>query len=838
MSRTITKAALWGASTSLLALSAPAYAQLDEIVVTATKTAKTLQDVPASIAAFDAEKIARLQIDSFEDVAQFTPGLLIYPSSADSNGVRINLRGIGSFDPQLGLDSKVALYVDGLYMGKTQGLAFDSPDLERVEVLKGPQGTLYGRNAVAGAINLISGAPDPSDSYAKVNFEYGNYDHIKANAVINAPLSDKVAFRASGQISKRDGWVKNDGPGEDFAGYDRFALRGALGGELSDNLDVTIAVDYAESENQPYFYQAVPGTNTDTAPFFTVVPGLSDDRKENVTTGFDNGSGNLENSGITFTADYKLNDDHDLKFVAGTRRANGARFVTLLPETDVAMLNEFVVTPTDAFGGLSFNALWSGLTTFLPVTFADPAIVIRDGFTDMVPRDPVNSIFASHPDGNASLDDHRQYSAELTASGSFSNSKIDYTAGVYYFDEDTSNGRVIQPTNQFDVQDYLTVFPGLELLEDAIFIVVDDPDTPDVNEVVQADDRLRSFLDGARNTAQGIIDIRTKAYAAYGQATYHVSEDFRLTGGLRYSYEDKSGFQRVASPFFNDLTSLLGNDYAPNVADISFDSLDPTIVAEYDLNDDTLLYASYSQAFRSGGFNQVASASKITGETYGADFIFAPEDITSYEVGLKGVFLENELSLNLSAFYYQLKDEQVAAQVENFDPTVRAIVNADTDMWGFEVDAQAVLSDELTATAGYTFVDGDPDDLIAPNGSVTERRELQASPKHSLSTFLNYNKPLNTKVDMFAGLGYNYKSRSEYLPVSGGYWVTDQSLVTGNIGFTRANGNGTKTKFTLWGQNLLDDKYTTDIINFGALAYDIEIYGTPRTYGVSLGMEF
>ena len=837
MTNTISKAMLWGASTSLLALSGPAYAQLDEIIVTATKTAKSLQDVPASIVAFDADKIARLQIDSFEDVAQFTPGLLIYPSAADSNGVRINLRGIGSFDPQLGLDSKVALYVDGLYMGKTQGLAFDSPDLERVEVLKGPQGTLYGRNAVAGAINLISGAPDPSDSYAKMNLEYGNYNHLKANAVINTRLSDKAAFRVSGQVSKRDGWVKNDGLGEDFAGYDRFSLRGALGVEASDKLDLTIAADYAESENQPYFYQAVPGTNTDTAPFFSVVPGLSDDRKERVTTGFDNGSGNLENSGITFTADYRLNDDHDLKFVAGTRRANGARFVTLLPETDTAALNEFVVTPNAAFGGLAFNSLWSSLPLFLGVTGADPAITIRDGFTDMVPRDPVNSIFASHPDGNASLDGHKQYSAELTASGSFADSKIDYTAGVYYFDEDTSNGRVIQPTNQFDVQDYLTIFPGLELLQDAIFIS-DDPDTPDLDEGVQAEDRLRAFFDGARNTAQGIIDIRTKAYAAYGQATYHVSDDFRLTGGLRYSYEDKSGFQRVASPFFNDLTSLLGNDYTANEADTNFDSLDPTFVAEYDLNDDTLLYASYSQAFRSGGFNQVASASKIPGETYGADFIFNPEDITSYEAGLKGVFMDRRLSFNLSGFYYQLKNEQVAAQVENFDPTVRAIVNADTDMWGFETDAQIVLSDEFTATAGYTFVDGNPDDLIGPNGNVTERRELQASPKHSFSTFLNYNKSLNTNFDMFAGLGYNYKSKSEYLPVSGGYWVTNQNLVTGNIGFTRDNGNGTKAKFTLWGQNLLDDKYTTDIINFGALAYDIEIYGTPRTYGVSLGMEF
>jgi len=200
--------------------------------------------------------------------------------------------------------------------------------------------------------------------------------------------------------------------------------------------------------------------------------------------------------------------------------------------------------------------------------------------------------------------------------------------------------------------------------------------------------------------------------------------------------------------------------------------------------------------------------------------------------------MDNKLSFNMAAFYSELKNEQVAAQVENFDPTVRAIVNADTQLWGFEADAQAVLSDTLTATGSYTFVDGSLDDLISPSGEITERRELQASPKHSFSTFLNYNKQLNTKTDVFGGIGYNYKSRAEYLPVSGGFFVTDQNLVTGNIGFSHTLSNGLATRFTLWGQNLLDDEYTTDIINFGALAFDIEIYGTPRTYGVSLGVEF
>ena len=167
--------------TSGVSFSGPVNAQesraIDNIVVTAQKREESLQEVPVSISAFDVEALDNRDIDGFADLSQFTPGLVTYPAAANSNGFRIFMRGIGTGDPQHGLDSKVAMYVDGMYMGKIIGIAFDSPDLARAEVLKGPQGSLYGRNAVAGAINLISAKPNPDEYFGKIEAGFGSFGH-------------------------------------------------------------------------------------------------------------------------------------------------------------------------------------------------------------------------------------------------------------------------------------------------------------------------------------------------------------------------------------------------------------------------------------------------------------------------------------------------------------------------------------------------------------------------------------------------------------------------------------------------------------------------------------
>jgi len=248
-------------TTSLLAFNAPAFAQLDEIIVTAQKREQNLQDVAISINAFDLEALESKRIQSVADIAEFAPGVYTTPSPADETGVRVNIRGIGTFDPQIGQDSRTAIYVDGVYYGRTQGLAFDSPDLGRVEILKGPQGTLYGRNTVSGAVNLVSVAPSTEATSGSIEVEVGNFDHKRAKGHINLPLGDRAAIRVSGLFSDTDGWVENTGVGEDFGGTERLGGRAALRVEASSQLTLDASVDYTRTRSTPLFQQALPGTN-------------------------------------------------------------------------------------------------------------------------------------------------------------------------------------------------------------------------------------------------------------------------------------------------------------------------------------------------------------------------------------------------------------------------------------------------------------------------------------------------------------------------------------------------------------------------------------------------
>ena len=241
-------------TTSLTAISSPAFAQLDEIIVTAQKKSENLQDVPIAIQAFDIKALENNRIEGIEDLGTFTPGVYVTPNPADPNGVRVNIRGIGTYDPQIGQDSRVAIYQDGVYLGKTQGLAFDMPDLARVEILKGPQGTLYGRNTVAGAINLISATPDPSEFSGKASVEYGNYNHKKVTGAINVPMAETAAFRLSGSYMDRDGWVENAGPGSDFGGEKKYGVRAAVGFDVGANFNLEFAGDYNKTEKFDIIY--------------------------------------------------------------------------------------------------------------------------------------------------------------------------------------------------------------------------------------------------------------------------------------------------------------------------------------------------------------------------------------------------------------------------------------------------------------------------------------------------------------------------------------------------------------------------------------------------------
>lgn len=861
-------------SASLLAMSAPAYAQLDEIIVTAQKKSQNLQDVPIAITAFDIEALENNRIEGIEDLGTFTPGVYVTPNPADPSGVRVNIRGIGTFDPQVGQDSRVAIYQDGVYLGKSQGLAIDMPDLARVEVLKGPQGTLYGRNTVAGALNLVSARPDPSELTGKVTAEYGNFDHKKISGAVNVPLADTAALRVSGMFLGRDGWVENNGLGGDFGGEEKYGMRAAVGFDVGAKWNLEFAADYNKTKKEPLFNQSVTGFGENN-PLFGPAITTATGRQDSTTTSFVNESGDLETKGVSAVARWDVADGHDVKFTAAYRAVDSTRFVNLIPTADPNILNAIT-------GG--FNQALAPL----PFAFAAAGQQLRPDFgTQFDGSIPDRGLFLSPPGGSTALDDHTQLSLEVTYNGEFADGRVEYTGGGFYFKEDTGiNGgqnfanandylfvlgqfdpRVLAPNiNAFlNTVDLAPGVPGIQALPaqnrgpiPVAGVLLGQlaqgnfAASPLLNQLIGNGTTcqqtqmgpmpannfciptLSVALGAARQTTTNDLFIDTTALAIYGQATFHVSDALRVTAGLRYSDEKKDGFGQTKSTFFNDNIDLLGNVIAPNQATFDDSVLDPSLTIEYDASDDIMLYASYKESFRSGGFNQTAAGPVLPGQTFGADFTFGLESITAYEAGFKGDF-GGRVRFNAAGFFYDFEDKQTTFALNPLIATERAVVNADDEVYGFETDLLFALTDEFTLTGSYSYIDGTPGGTVNPLNPADVRSfdELQGTPKHSALVGISY----DGDNGVFGNLTYSYKDDVLAIPESA-LRFPSVNLVNGRIGYDFQLESGADMTIALWGTNLLDEEYLIDSLPFETFAYRSQVFGQPRSYGVTLGAKF
>ncbi len=856
-------------ATSVLALSAPAFAQdsaedevsgNDVIVVTAQKRAQNLQDVPIAIAAFDTEALETNRIAGVSDLGKVAPGVYVTPNPADPNGIRINIRGIGTFDPQVGQDSRVALYVDGVYLGKTQGLAFDSPDLERVEILKGPQGTLYGRNSVAGAVNLISARPNADGWSGKFNAEYGRFNHLKFSGAVNVPIGDVGGLRISGLISDRDGWVENDGPGVDFGGGTKQSFRAAFGADLTPDVRFDIAADYNKTRSEPLFYQSIPGF-ANPGSLFAAAVSTAPGRQNRTTTAFTNEKGRLVTQGVSANLEWDFADNHSVKLTAAYREADSRRFSTLVPTANPLILQGIlsadIIPNPPAPGGVPGVQSIRNLVAGSALAFQLAGRPIRADFTDPFTGafGPNTGLFLSNPGGALSLEGHEQLSFEATFNGDFADGAIEYTTGIYYYDEETGTD-VNDPGNTDDVNSYLFILAGLSpalgspiitsaLTAQGLAPTLNNPFVPQTTkdfliqtQLLPSVNTLTAIYGGARQSAANELRINSEAFAIYGEVTWHVNDRLRLTGGLRWSDESKDGIGQPKSPFFLDDTDLLGNPIQPNVGGFSFSKLNPSLVVEFDIHEDILYYASFKQSFRSGGFNQGAVGLRVPGQTFGSDFLFGREDINAYEFGMKADIFDNRLRINAAGFYYDISDLQTTVALNPIVATARAVVNADEKVWGAEVDVLFSVTDELSLFGTYSYVDGNAGDVTNPLTGVREiRTELQGTPKNSYRVGFDFKTPVSDSIELFANASYSHKDSILAIPQNA-LRLSNQDLVGGRIGINWETDGGQELTLALWGENIFDNKYQIDSLPFETFAFRTQIFGQPASYGVTAGIKF
>jgi len=677
---------------------------LVEVIVTAQRREESLQETPIAITAFSGEMLQELRITDVMDLANNAPSIMITPFAGSKATPNTFIRGMGNIDHQMTKDNAVGVYIDGVPVGRNQGLAADVADLERVEILRGPQGTLYGRNATAGAINLITVKPQNSFEFEQ-EVGAGNYDLFWGRTSLNLPLSETLSMRAVYMRGQKDGWVENTNhnlPDQtDFNMEDKEAGRIALRWMPSDSFTADYNFDYSNFDYGNVFFQPQVATN---------VPGPRIESMY-VTRGLS--PSNALSRGHSLTLEWDLG-------AATLKSITGHRYM------DSLYVQEYI------------NSFSQSVQDFMETLSQEIQIV------------------------GGGLDD-----------------RLQYVAGVFYYDEDGTRDR---PTD--------FAIPGGSMID------------------------------------HSYVSATSKSLAAYAQVNWTpaiLDDRMRLTLGGRYTKDE-----REAAKIFvdNDLTTVADGTIASG--DKAFNEFDPAFTIEYRLADDVNSYARYATGYRAGGFN---SASPPAGFAAG----FEPEKVKSYELGVKADFWQGRARVNVAAFindYTDLQVDQVRSPAIFMD-TVNA---GEATMQGFEVEATAQLTRGLTANVSYGYLDSKYDRYI-DNG--VDKAKLGTAmvayaPDYTYSAGLTY-KSEPTRFGTFSvavdvrGQGEFY-SGANLASYNDGFSLWNARAQLADIQLTQGT-----LRVSLWGKNLGDSEYTT---MQAALNPQSFLFGEPRTYGLDLAYRY
>lgn len=345
---------------------------LEEVIVTAQKREENVQETPISIAVLGTQEIERRGITNVADLAAVVPNLRVIPFGVSPTTLRLYIRGVGVVDSQVTQDPPVGVYLNGVYIARPVGLSLDIAELERIEVLRGPQGTLYGRNTTGGAINLITRKPGDNLSFSQL-LGVGRYSAFRSQTTVNVPIGPQLFMSASFNLDKRDGWLKNAGAGRDFSEYDRKAGRVDLRWRASEALTVDYAYDHSESDFTADYYHLLVA-----APPGAILPGLPTDK--------------ARRDSASLAA----------RFKGGKDRAEGHTMAISLqtPVGELRSISAYREAEQRAYNDFSGN--------------------------------PVITIYRNDP----FLMTQEQRSQEFQLLGTNSSETIQYIAGLYYFDEE------------------------------------------------------------------------------------------------------------------------------------------------------------------------------------------------------------------------------------------------------------------------------------------------------------------------------------------------------------------------------------------------------------------
>lgn len=755
-------------------------AYMGDIIVTAQKRAENIQDVPIAISAVTGEFLESRGITSIDNLGSIAPNLKIERGPSNKTISQISIRGSVTINPAVTWEPAVGLYLGGVYIAKAQGSIFDVADLERVEVLRGPQGTLYGRNALAGAVNLVPRPPSGELGF-KGEVSYGNYDYRRAKAVLDLPAMGAFSLKLSGQIQTRDGFIKivpNPYPQAVLAGPPSVGRTNDLDGRSGmaqlrfqpgdGNFTADYMFDYSKFDQRPDFAQLVHINRN----------GLPQDI-------FDPNSPSYPFVGAFFPLDLYENPERQS---VGSIDAN--------PLHERSRTYGHALTLALDLGAATVKSI----TAYRNLRWADALDL--DG--SPLPVAATQRLTRFH-----------SWSQELQLAGEAMDGSLNYVGGLFYYKEKAET---------FNPQSYF----------------------------------------GGATSFQSDYGSHTKAYAAYAQVDYDLTEQLKLTLGGRYTHEKKDvrRFLRINSDLANGITSprVVADIPYGGVPDAKYKNFSPAVTLAYQPNRNINVYGRFARGFKSGGFNgetndfRAPTADCPTG-AFELCNPYLPEKVDSYELGIKTRMAGGRVILNVAGFWDEHKDIQLS--VFTAGGAAASIVKnaAKARVRGIEIETVLRPLDALTINGSVAFLDPKYKSYIeAVNGvdtDVADNRAFPHAPKTTASLGADW-RVLEGDWGHFNLIGdLNYVSKYFTYPFALAVSSpSDQTaFTTRSPGRTIVNLRASvadiplgqsKAEISLWAKNVTKEKSPTNFIDFGPAFGGLTVgyFPDPRTYGVTAGVRF
>jgi iron complex outermembrane receptor protein len=597
------------------AASAPS--AIEEVVVTAQKRTENIQNVPLSIMAVSEKVMQAKNIQDAVGLTRAVPNLRL-DATAQQAGISLRIRGFGAAS-NFAIDPSVAPYVDGVFIPRPGAILTTFLDVESVEVLRGPQGTLFGRNATVGAISLRTHAPDLGRFSAKVAGQAGNYGSHQGEATVNLPVGDKFAVRIAALANHTDGFIKNRFDGKTYGANSLGEARLSAKWAPIDELTWIVRLDYAHTSGDGVAINQVDvatATPTQLARYSARLGGnpttLSDPPSFHANQRYDNLNLSDRQTGVTSDLSWHAPGGYTLRLINGYRD-------------------------------------WKNQQSDGDVVFTTADLLTRDGS------------FSS-----------RSQSHELqfiSPKGALLGGKLDFVAGLYYFDEDYSTTEVLNLGSQ-----YCSFVIGAA--------------APPLVGVCNAQPKI-----GAAN---GRFSQSASSKAAYIQANYALTPKLDLILGARETKDHKSG--ALSEKITNATAAILR---APESTNLEFKDSRPSWRANlsWHINPDVMAFVTYSTGYKSGGFNSAAG-----GAALGQKRIFNSETSKDWEVGAKSMFFDHRLQLNLTAYRTTLdnfQDRSLDGATASFIVRNAGSVRAQ----GFELEGQARPEEHVSLDWGVAYLD-------------------------------------------------------------------------------------------------------------------------------------